>query len=107
MNITCAQVFTLVGLAVHDHEQVLQTGCFPSIAAYLLQHTVADSLAPHCWAHKHEPMAHQGGLIQLNAFPYKAVDCLQPHLLARVLDCLQQVTIVHLYVPLFWLFLTS
>ena len=54
----------------------------------LLQHAVADCLAAHGGTNKHEPMADQCSLVQLNAFGHKAVNRLQTHLLARLLDCL-------------------
>ena len=54
--------------------------------ADLLQHSVADCLPSHGGTDKHKPMADQGSLIQLNAFGHKAVDRLQTHLSARLLD---------------------
>ena len=52
----------------------------------LLQHAVADCLAAHGGTNKHEAMADQRSLVQLNAFGHKAVNRLQTHLLAGILD---------------------
>ena len=52
----------------------------------LLQHAVAHCLAAHGGTNKHEPMADQRSLVQLNAFGHEAVNRLQAQLLARLLD---------------------
>ena len=64
--------------------------------AYLLQRIIASSFAAHCGSHKHEAMAHQGGLIQLDALGNKAVYSLQAHLLTCAVQSLQQIIVFHL-----------